>query len=114
MIILVIWYRYICVLVPVAMLPPRGLLVPLAALFPSLFFIESDLRPLVEDTRLQTSATRDTIKRCGRYQNSAIINFREDLNNKINCHKFTYCKCRLGRLLLCNYNIQQQVFATIR
>ena len=40
MIISANWYRYIGVLVPVAMLPRRGLLAPLAAPLSSVFFIE--------------------------------------------------------------------------
>ena len=44
MIVSLAWYCYIAVLVPTAIVPRRGLLAPLAAPLPSVFFIELGLR----------------------------------------------------------------------
>ena len=73
LIISVIWYRYIGVLVPLTMLPRRGLLAPLAVPLPSVFFIELGLWPWAKGTWYQATATSGTIVRYERYQNSAII-----------------------------------------
>lgn len=72
-IISVIWYRYIGVLVPAALLPRRGLLAPLAAPLPSVFFMELRLRRSLNNYRYHLCATAGTSMRYRRYHFSAII-----------------------------------------
>ena len=51
MIISAIWYHYIGDSVPITYMPRRGLLAPLAAPLPSVFFMELRLRQLLSACR---------------------------------------------------------------
>ena len=73
LIISAFWYRYIGVLVPTAMMPCRGLLAPLAAPLPSVFFMELRLRRYLNNCRYHRCATSGTSMRYRRYHYSAII-----------------------------------------
>ena len=57
----VIWYRYIGDSVPVTYMPRRGLLAPLAAPLPSVFFMELRLWSLWQTRRNYICATDDTV-----------------------------------------------------
>lgn len=60
-------------MVPTAMMSRRGLLAPLAAPLPSVFFMELRLRRYFNNCRYHGCATNGTSMRYRRYHYSAII-----------------------------------------